>query len=918
MTKHIYTLLLIVLGACTSMQAQNISLQGQIIDSLDQSIIGASVMLTSKADSVLTGFSITDGNGGYLIGGVATGEYFLQITYMGYRTHVEYVNIDASKGDRAMEKIVLQEGNTMLEEVVVMEDRIPILIKKDTIEYNASSFETRKNAVVEDLLRELPGVEVEEDGTIKAQGKEVSKLLVDGEEFFGDDPSVASKNLPAKVVDKVQVYDEKTDEQQFSGLEVGEKDKVMNLKLKEEYKQGYFGKALAGGGTDRRFKGEFNLNRFDKKNQVSLISKFNNINQTGFSFREYADFMGGFSNIMDGNDDGTFAINSSIPLIGRNNNTSGNKTTGIVGLNYNNKINDVFKINTNYSFNMVNDNLISDSRRTNFVNGVPLFDRTENRTSNSNYYAHNAYAKLTFELDTTQKIVWNNTFGLNKSKADNNSSYTNTDQENRVTDNGTNDYDDDRNTYSLSSRLSYRKRFKPGRTLSSVSKINYNANNSDANTQFDNQYYDSEGIPTFNETLNRREDRFNSTLDLSQKLTYVEPLGKFTRWSNSYEFGNKLNKWDNETEDLENGTYQEVVDLSRDFDFNNRTQAFDTKFTYVRSKYTLALGTKISQTQLSIDEGSASILDNPYWFVLPNARARIELGKTQNISLDYSTSTQMPSFNQLQPVTNNTNPLRVVVGNPNLDPEYTHRIRLSYYLFDSFNFNTLFLNASHSMTPNTIINTSTYDAFFVETIQPVNSTLRSTSTLNVNYSSPLNFMKSKWSLRAGTTFSSSPFNLNGQNLEQDLFSQNIKVSIGNKKKKVVDVNLSYQWEFSNSKYSSEEFENIKYINHTVTARSSVVLGKGFTVGTDANYRRFNSSNLTDDTQWVIWNAYLEKILFKNEKGKLTFNANDMLNQNRGFSQTANAFYTLEENTNNIGRYFMLTFSYNLSFFSKEK
>lgn len=903
-------------------QAQDaeIDVKGTVIDSLGEPIIAASIMLTSKADSVLAGFALTDGDGGYLINKIPSGEYFIQVTYMGYKSHVEYVNIDATQGDKQMENITLLQGNTLLEEVLVMEDRIPILIKKDTIEYNAGSFEVRANATVEELLKELPGVEVEDDGTIKAQGKEVTKLLVDGEEFFGNDPTIATKNLPAKAVDKVQVYDEKTEAQKLSGLEGGEKEKTMNLKLKEDYKKGYFGKAMAGGGTAKRFAGELNLNKFDKKSQFSIVSKLNNINNNGFSFREYADFMGGFSNLFgddDIGDDGGFSMGATaLPVNYSNSTTDGEKTSGIFGMSFNKNLTEKIKLNTYYTFNMVDDNLISDINRTNFITGQDEFSTIENNRKKSRYYNNNANLKLTFEIDSTQKIKFNNTFGHSIGNAQNTNVYTNLNTSDIITRDGNNNFDNQNSSGNIRSSFTYLKRFKPGRVLSSATNFKFEKYNQENNTIYNNDYFDEEGNLINQDSLDRVEDDANSNLNWSQKLTYVEPFGKYVRWSNSYTFRDNLDKQDNNAEDLENGVYTRLDELSRDFNFRNQNHELATKIEYTKKKWTVSIGSDFEYALLSIDEGNMNIFKKPYRFILPRSSVRFKISNSSSLSTSYRTSYRMPRFNQLQPLTDNTNPLKIYVGNTELDPEYTHRFRLNYNLFDNFSFTSIFLNLSHSITPNSIVNSSTYDEFLVETETPINNGKNTSSSFSISYGRPLKFIKSRLDVRLGTNYYVRPYLLNGINSNRKQFTQSVRTSISNKKKKVVDTKVSYALSYNKSMDDDQEREDVIYLNHTVTSNLGFNFPKGWRIGTAARYQLFTSSSFPDDNYLLIWDAFLEKTLFKNEKGTLKLQASDLLNQNRGFKRSASAFYTLEENTNNIGRFIMLTFSYNISFFGK--
>ncbi|MGB1218067.1 MAG: hypothetical protein ACPG5P_09330, partial [Saprospiraceae bacterium] len=341
---------------------------------------------------------------------------FLQVTFMGYMNHVEYAKIQNKTSNiHEFEDIILREGDTMLEEVLVMEDRIPIMIKKDTIEYNAGSFDVHENALVEELLQELPGVEVAEDGTIKANGKEVKNVLVDGQEFFGSDPKMATQNLPAKAVDKVQVYEKESDEAKFSGMaNLDDEETTINLKLKEEYKKGYLGKAEIGGGTDNTFTSRLSLNRFDKKNQISVIGRMNNTtNKSGLTMNESINFAGGISSLMDNiGGDNMVAFNSG------SSQHEGLNTIGLLGVNYNWKANPKIKISANYKLDFVKSDLDETKFQENNIANLN-YSSIDTLYKDSRSLMNLANLKFKFKPDSTLRVNWTNKIQFNIDGMDN-------------------------------------------------------------------------------------------------------------------------------------------------------------------------------------------------------------------------------------------------------------------------------------------------------------------------------------------------------------------------------------------------------------------------------------------------------------------------------------------------------------------
>ena len=343
---RVFTICLFALfGLSISMSAQSVKkadITGLIQDDQEQPLASATVMLLNRTDSVLITFGITSPDGAFVLKNVAAGEYILKMSFLGFATESRDLDIgDQSEVD--LGNVALKPASAVLSEVEVTADHMPIQITKDTIEYNADAFKTQPNAVVEELLKKLPGVEVESDGTIKAQGEEVQNVFVDGKEFFGSDPKMATKNLPADAVDKVKVYDKLSDMAEFSGIDDGDRSKTINLTLKEDKKKGAFGTFEAGYGTEDRYAVKMNMNRFSKGQQLSFLGMANNVNEQGFSFNDYISFSGG----MGGFRRGGSGVNISEGM------SNGLVNTLAGGINYNVEIGDKLDLRSSYFYNGV-------------------------------------------------------------------------------------------------------------------------------------------------------------------------------------------------------------------------------------------------------------------------------------------------------------------------------------------------------------------------------------------------------------------------------------------------------------------------------------------------------------------------------------------------------------------------------------
>jgi 5-hydroxyisourate hydrolase-like protein (transthyretin family) len=354
---------------CTIALAQkNGIIKGIAFDTVAKQPVGsATITLMQKKDSSLISFTMTDNNGRFELSGIQNGEYRLLVTHVNYHSSSRIFKVDDDHKSIDLGNIIMNDRAKVLSEVTVTSEAPPVTLVGDTIQYNARSFKTPPNANVEDLLKKLPGVKVEKDGTVKAQGEKVQKVLVDGKEFFGNDPKVATKNLPADAVDKVQVYDKLSDQAQLTRFDDGNSEKTINLKLKKDKKKGVFGKINAGAGTDGRYQGKFNVNSFKGARQMSAIGMGNNTNAEGFSFMDVLNFTGALSQLKNGGGDINLTINENDPLSGLlgGNNTGINTTFG-GGINYNNIIGTKTDFQSNYFYSRFNPNRISNVLRQYF------------------------------------------------------------------------------------------------------------------------------------------------------------------------------------------------------------------------------------------------------------------------------------------------------------------------------------------------------------------------------------------------------------------------------------------------------------------------------------------------------------------------------------------------------------------------
>src|SRR5688572_20289024 len=463
--KQVYFILILISNAAV---AQKYSIQGEVSDSTGAWLPSATVMLLNPADTSLVNFTVTNDQGHFEFKNVARATYLLKVTFVGYKTYSKDIRPDGSAPTLDLEILKLQAAKTMLDEVVVSE-KVPVVVKRDTIEFNAAAFKTNKNATVEELLKKLPGVEVDHEGNVTSQGEEVKRVTVDGKDFFGGrDPKLATRNLPADAIDKVQVLDRKSDQAIFSGIDDGQREKAINLELKEEKRHGAFGNVLGGYGTDNRYQAKANINRFDKGKQLSFLGIANDINERGFSIDDYMNFTGGSQQMMGG---GQVRIQidgdgqNGVPL-----NTT-NRANGIFemyagGLNFNNEFTKKSEVNGSYFYNFLNQDKLQTISRDNFLqDGTFIYEeRTQQNNTNAN---HRASVTLDHKIDSANSIRFSTNLNYNETNTDTRTMSRNMTPEEAVLNENISHSISEGSTSNLNSTLLFRHKFaKKGRNFS--------------------------------------------------------------------------------------------------------------------------------------------------------------------------------------------------------------------------------------------------------------------------------------------------------------------------------------------------------------------------------------------------------------------------------------------------------------------
>lgn len=907
----------LIFATMYQLHAQKLEVTGSVLDSLSQPLPSATVVLLQAQDSILKHFAMADNRGLFSIKGVTPNEYVLQVSYLGYQPHYQRFSAPDGQSSVDLGRIQLVAQSALLQEVVVKAEHNPVSMRRDTIEYNTAAFKTQPNAVVEDLLKKLPGVEVERDGTIKAQGERVQNVLVDGKEFFGKDPQIATKNLPADAVDKVQVYDKKSDMAEFTGIDDGQEEKTINLALKEDRKKGVFGQLRAGGGTQERFEGKANINRFSPSRQFSVLGLANNVNEAGFSFQDYLNFSGGLQNMMSGGKvrleiDGD--NNAGIPL-NMSGGAQGILTTYAGGINFNNEFNDKTELQTSYFFNQADQETDRESRRENFF-GDQVFSSSQNNLENSLNRNHRINLTLDHRLDSLQSLKFTGRFGFSDNDLVTSQSsrlFTANDQLNT---DGERNYQSSGNGLNYNTSLLYRRRFsKKGRTFSTQLNLNRNDREGDGLLDSYNRFW-TNGLIGRVDTILQNNLQNNDRRNYGADMTVTEPIGKKQYLIVDYNYRRDLNEAQREVFDL-------PVDLIGSPLFNSLlSNHYQSDYTYHRPGILYKLVGKNSNFSAGVDwqqsrlKGDLLIqevtIDQSFSNLLPNMRWNYDFTSSSNVSVSYRTDLREPSVRELAPIVDNTDPLNIYEGNPDLRPAYDHNLEFHFFSFNAAELKNFMSFIQLRYTHDRIVNAQSIDENFVRTIQPVNVDSDYSLLADLSYSTPLRFIKSRINLSGNTEIGRGINFLNARENKTDRLTLGGNVRIENRFKEVVDISVGVKLSYNQLRYSLDSDFNQDYLNQMYFTDFGLKLPKSLFFKTDLEYNVYNGIGQGFDQALTLWNASLAKTIFKNQRGEIKVSARDILNQNRSITRRPQLNFIEEESVRNIGRYFLLSFTYQLS------
>ncbi|QEC67990.1 outer membrane beta-barrel protein [Panacibacter ginsenosidivorans] len=902
-----------------SLFSQKITIQGRVYDSIiNKGLAYTTVSLVRQIDSTLVSFSRADSAGNFKMNGVEKGKYLISTSYVGYIAVWKPIEIIGNSNPQDIGDVYMQDLSSA-GEVTVNTKRPPVTINNDTLEFNTENFKTQPNAVVEDMLKKMPGVTVETDGTVKVNGQTVKRVLVNGKEFFTGDIKMATKNLPADAVDKVQVFDKQSDQSSFTGVDDGNAEKTINLKLKKDKANALFGKIAAGAGNDKRYDAQTNINKFKGDEQLFLIAMANNTNRQGFSISDVLNFTGEMSRGM--RNGGGIVIrtdddnDNSLPITGLGQNQQGVANTTAGGLNYNNAWNkNKTDLNANYTGSDIH--LLTNKQiNTQYIAGENSYNRFQTSNSINDNTQHRLNAILDQKIDSSLSLKITSAATWQQTSKQTASTYTSEDLNKIKLNEGYSNSTSNADAFNLVNTALLRKKFKKkGRTLSLNINSTYNHSTSAGTLYSENKFYTDAG--SNDSLINQTNSRDAITRNGGANLTYTEPIGKKSLLEFSSFINANIGNSNKQTYDYNTASGKHDVlntRLSNDFKSNYTYAGGSINFRTNMKKINLTVGSSLQSATLRITDNthSQNTLQN-FTDLLPNAMLQYNISKMKNIRLQYSTSTTQPGIAQLQPVADVSDPLNIIIGNPLLKRQYNHNIMLNFFAADPIERKNLFAFFNFTTSSGNIVQ--------AQIINPNGSRISTYTNANgiynlmgnINYGFPLKKLKSRIEIGTSTTLGKSVSYINAQrnNISNTSFGPNIAYDFNLEEK--LDIRVTARLNFSSSKYSLQQNAGNNYLQQRYGLEMVNYFPGKITVSNEFNYTinsgRFDGFN----TSIPLWNVSAAKSLLKNNRGEIKFSIADLLKKNTGISRSSNLGYITDEKYNVLQRYFLLTFTYSLN------
>lgn len=937
MLKILYTLILTL--SLNVLLSQTITIDGKVLDETKQPAIGSSVLLLSQKDSSLVKGTVTDINGDFKLENInSNNKYLLKIISLGYKP--TYRKIFALNEPINLGTINLKQNLTDLKEVTV-EAKNPLATQSgDTTSFKANAYKVNKDANAEDLVGKMPGVTVT-DGKVQAQGEDVKQVLVDGKPFFGNDASAVLKNLPAEVIDKVQVFDRKSDQAQFTGFDDGNASKTMNIVTKPQFRNGNFGKVYAGYGYQDKYKAGLVFNSFKGARRLTILAQSNNINEQNFSTEDLAGVMsGGGGNGgqggggmgrrggMGGGGGQGMQNNSDNFLV---NTQNGINTTSSFGLNYSDKWKKKTDVTASYFFNWTQNNSTTTLLQQYIIGNNNGMLYNENNTSKSDNFNNRLNLKFETKIDSMNSILFQPrlSFQNNDGKKELLGTTTKSDALLSKSDNqsGANIF-----AYNISLPVLYRHSFtKRGRTLSVNATPTLTKNDNKSYLYTLNNYYSSLMNDTIDQNANTKKDG-NS---ITGNVTYTEPLNQKNFLLLTYNANYTDNYSSKKTYDYNytQSSYN-ILDTNLTNIFGNTYQAHSGSLGYrfQQEKYNLTITGAYQWAELSKAQEMPSNykLTKNFESVLPSAQFQYKFSQKKNLRVNYRTNNNAPTIDQLQDVVNNTNSLQLSTGNPNLRQDYQHNLFARYSGVNTDKATSFFFliggNYSNNYIGNSTliasVDTTVYNNIYLskgsQIIRPVNLDNNYSLRSFINYTFPISKIRTNLSINLSGNYSNVPGLINEALNEAQTTSASLGLVFSSNISEKIDFSISSNTSYNNIYNTLQSNSNSIYYNQNSRAKVNITLIKSVVIQTEYVNTYYTGLTSSYNQSISLLNAAIAYKFLKDKNAEFRLSAYDILNQNNNIQRTNTDSYIQDTKTNALNRYFLLTFTYNFKKYFEKK
>jgi len=904
--------------------AQNTYLvKGMVTDTASNiKLANATVSILNSKDSVLVKFTRAGANGTFSMNNFTKGKFILLISYPSYADYVEVFRLDSAKKELDFGRINLRLKSRILAEVLIKGTAAAIKIKGDTTEFNAAAFKIQPNSKVEDLLKQLPGIQVDKDGKITAQGQTVNKVLVDGEEFFGDDPTLVTKNIRGDMVDKVQLYDKKSDQATFTGIDDGVKNKTINIKLKEDKKNGYFGKIDAGVASNKYYQGQGMVNIFKAKQKFSAYGTIGNTGKTGLGWQDNSKYAS--SNNIEFMDGGGIMITSNgrdeLESFDGRYNGRGIPLARSGGLHYDTKWNkDKESLNTNYKIGSIE---VNGTNNTITQNNLPSGVQNNNSDQSFRNYMFRQKLDATYQikLDSSSnlKVVVDGTLKNNETR--NNYSTTSYRGFDTLLNRSNRSLVNNGNEKILDASAFYTKKLKKaGRTVSVSLSTNYDKNEAKGYLNSTINFYNKAGGTDSTQLINQYKTSNTTSSIVNSNITYSEPFTKAFSVIVNYGLGINNSSADRKSFDqsVPGGDYTILNSvLSNNYKFNQLSNQVGAIFNYKKGKGILNFGTKATGVKFEqANEYTNTSFKRNFLNWNPQASYQYKFSQQKSLYLNYNGRTTQPTIDQIQPVLVNTDPLNVTLGNPNLKPSFNNSLSLNYNSYKVLSEQYIYVNLGYGLTSNAIVNNTVTDATGKTTYQSSNLLNKSPSyfylysyigrklkkldfnvgfNINTNGNVSYNYTNSALNKTRSNTYA-------GQ------------LDLSKYKDKKYDVNLRFGPTYTVSGSSLQQNINNNGFGLNGNGSFRIDLPYKFEVSFDGNYEyRAKTQAFNQNFERLLLNAAFSKKFLKQDNLKFTLSGNDLLNQNVGFERNAYGGMITQNSYTTIRRYFMFSVIYDFN------